>query len=72
MTNFYLLSDTYKNISEPLKNYNHSDRKPTDIIVFTDGFSYSATSIFIKDLQETGNAIIVGYNGIPSEKKRKV
>ena len=71
MTNFYLLFDTYKDINEPLKKYNHSDRKPTDIIVFTDGYSFSVTSSFIKDLQETGNAIIVGYNGIPSEKRKK-
>ena len=45
-------------------------RKPNEIIVFTDGFSYSATSMLIKNLQESGNAIIVGYNGNPSEKKK--
>ena len=44
--------------------------KPNEIIVFTDGFSYSATSVLIKNLQESGNAIIVGYNGNPSEKKK--
>ena len=71
ITNFYLWFNTYKDINEPLKKYNHSHRKPTDIIVFTDGYSFSATSIFIKDLQETGNAIIVGYNGIPSERRKK-
>ena len=71
ITNFYLMFNTYKRIDEPLKKYNHSDRKPTDIIVFTDGYSFSVTSSFIKDLQETGNAIIVGYNGIPSERRKK-
>ena len=45
-------------------------RKPNEIIVFTDGFSYSATSMLIKNLQESGNAIIVGYNGNPSKKKK--
>ena len=40
-------------------------KKPTDIIVFTDSFSYSATCIFIKALQDEGGAIIVGYNGNP-------
>ena len=68
-TKFYLGYNTKK-----LFNQIESDtyeRKPTDIIIFTDGFSYSATSIFIKDLQETGNAIIVGYNGIPSERRKK-
>ncbi len=41
-------------------------RKPTEIIIFTDGFSYSATSTFIKYLQNYGSAIIVGYLGNPS------
>ena len=57
---------SYFNINGLKKNI----RKPTEIIVFTDSFSYSATSIFIKNLQESGNAIIVGYNGNPSEKKK--
>ena len=53
------------NLYEPqflLKDYKHKDRKPTNILIFTDGYSFSATSYFIKDLQESGNAIIVGYN----------
>ena len=45
-----------------LKDYKHKDRKTTNILIFTDGYSFSATSYFIKDLQESGNAIIVGYN----------
>ena len=45
-------------------------RKANEIIVFTDSFAFSATSLFIKNLQESGNAIIVGYNGNPSEKKK--
>ena len=40
-------------------------KRPTDIIIFTDGFSVGATSLFIKGLQETGGAIIVGYKGNP-------
>ncbi len=40
-------------------------RKPTDIIIFTDGYSYSATSDFIKSTQLLGGAIIVGFNGNP-------
>ena len=42
-------------------------RKPHEIIIFTDGFSYSATSIFIKGIQLDGGAIIVGYAGDPDE-----
>ena len=45
-------------------------RKPNEIIVFTDGFAVYGNSLFIKNLQESGNAIIVGYNGNPSEKKK--
>jgi hypothetical protein len=37
-------------------------RKPTEIIVFTDGYSFSSGSAFIKRLQRYGSAIIVGYN----------
>jgi len=40
-------------------------KKPTEIIIFTDSFSYSSTSFFIKGLQETGSAILVGYKGNP-------
>ena len=44
-------------------------KKPTEIIVFTDGFSFSCTSVFIKGLQVYGSAIIVGYNSIPNISK---
>ena len=40
-------------------------KKPTDIIVFTDGASFSATSVFIKNLYYFGGAIMVGYGGDP-------
>ena len=40
-------------------------KRPTDIIIFTDSYSFSATSFFIKGLQETGGAIVVGYFGNP-------
>ena len=46
-------------------------RKPTDIIIFTDYLSISATSIFIKGFQETGGAIVVGYFGNPLERNKK-
>ena len=70
-TSFYRLFNTYIMVDFFFSQGQHIDRKPTEIIVFTDGFSFSATSLFIKDLQETGNAIIVGYNGIPSEERKK-
>ena len=63
-------NDYYNWVYNLFKKMGTNIRKPTEIIVFTDGFSYSATSTFIKNLQESGNAIIVGYNGNPSEKKK--
>ena len=43
-------------------------KKPTEIIIFGDFSSYSATSFLIKGFQETGGAIIVGYRGNPKLK----
>ena len=40
-------------------------RSPTDILIFTDGYSFSAASIFIKYLQYYGGAIIAGFFGDP-------
>ncbi len=60
----------FTNIWEIFNKIKGKIRKPNEIIVFTDSFSYSATSLFIKNLQESGNAIIVGYNGNPSEKRK--
>ena len=40
-------------------------KKPTDIIIYTDSFAYSATSSFIKGFQYSGGAIVVGFNGNP-------
>ena len=36
-------------------------RKPTDILVYSDGLTYSAAAIFIKYLQYYGGAITAGY-----------
>ena len=40
-------------------------KKPNEIIIFTDSFSFSATSTLIKGFQKIGGAIIVGYFGNP-------
>jgi hypothetical protein len=40
-------------------------KSPTDIIIFTDSYSFSAASGLIKGFQNTGGAIIVGYYGNP-------
>ena len=41
-------------------------KKPHEIIIFTDGYSFSAASDFIKTTYLAGGAIIVGYNGNPN------
>ena len=56
--NFYNFRQNAKNI-----------RKPTEIIIFTDGFSFSSASILIKEMQLNGGAIIVGYDGNPNLKE---
>ena len=43
-------------------------KKPTDIIIFTDTHSFSATSIFLKSFKQSGGAIIAGYFGNPKDK----
>ena len=50
---------------EILKQKNIHIKKPTDIIIFTDSYSYSATSGLIKGFQNTGSAVTVGYFGNP-------
>ena len=45
-------------------------KKPTNIIIFIDSISYGETSLFIKNLQNTGGAIIAGYLG--NQKNREI
>ena len=40
-------------------------RKPTDILIFTDGYSFSAAATFIKYMQYYGGSITAGYFGNP-------
>ena len=40
-------------------------KKPTEILVFTDGYSFSCASVFIRGLQVNGHGITVGYNARP-------
>ena len=68
-------------LSEPLEDLtwineeiiNHkkkikNKRKPTDILIYTDGYSFSAASTFLKYLQYYGGGIVVGFFGSPKEK----
>lgn len=58
-------SDVDENIFYKKRKKIKNIRKPHEIIIFTDGFSYSSTSIFIKGIQLNGGAIIIGYAGNP-------
>jgi hypothetical protein len=69
-TKIVSIYNTYKHIKDKIKYYKNKKRKPTEIIIFTDGFSYSCTSTFIKYLQNYGSAIIVGYLGNPSNESK--
>ena len=64
----FLDRETAKEINDIRNEFlsKYRNKKPTEIIVFTDGFSYSTTSLFIKGLQKEGGAIIVGYLGNPN------
>ena len=69
-TTEFILRD--KNIIKDLeikrKEFSKNEKNiktPTNILIFTDSCSMNAASILIKGLQETGGAIIVGYNGNP-------
>ena len=51
---------------EKIKKSLKHKRTPTEIIIMTDGFAYSAASIFMKNAYKSGAGIIVGYNGNPN------
>ena len=60
-----LNKDTKKRINDIKKNLKNP-RNPTDILVLTDGFSYSSAALFLKYLQYYGGAITAGYFINPS------
>ena len=55
-------SDILEKLQFEILTQKKNIRKPTEIIVFTDGYSFSCGSVLIKRLQKYGTAIIVGYN----------
>ena len=66
-TQIFSATATNRTIIEMVKGYLKTKiRKPHEIIIFTDGYSFSATSDFIKTTYLAGGAIIVGYNGNPN------
>jgi len=53
----------YKSVLSPYTSYalKKNPRKPTDIIVATDGYCFSACSIFVNNLIRKGGAIVTGF-----------
>ena len=62
---FILVSKNLRKKSDEIRKSLKHKKKPTEIIVFTDGYSFSATSMLIKYLQYYGGGIVVGYFGNP-------
>ena len=53
--------------NELRKQYKDSPnlKRPTDILIFTDGYTFSSGSTFVKGFQNIGGAILIGYSGNP-------
>ncbi|EDS88978.1 hypothetical protein CL6EHI_077760 [Entamoeba histolytica] len=55
---------SFNDVPEIKQSMKHP-RKPTEIVVYTDSYCYSACSLVTKGLKEWGGAIIVGFDGDP-------
>ena len=62
---FYINNITIHNKIEEIRGKMKNKRKPTEILILTDGYSFSAASLYIKYLQKMGGAIVAGYFGNP-------
>ena len=60
---FYLTNSSLQEEIEKIRAKMKNKRKPTEIIVLTDGYSFSAASLYIKYLQKQGGALVIGYSG---------
>ena len=63
---FYISNSTIHNEIENIRKTMKNKRKPTEILVLTDGFSFSSAALYIKYLQKMGGAIVAGYYGNPN------
>ena len=68
---FYLNNKAIHNDIEKARITMKNKRKPTEILVYTDGYSFSAASLYLKYLKENGGAIIAQYLGNPQKKNEK-
>ena len=68
---FILNGQDFRKRINSIKSKLTKPRNPTDIIVYTDGYSFSAKSLFINYLQYYGGGITVGYFGNPNKKNSR-
>ena len=62
---FYINNITIHNKIEEIRKTMKNKRKPTEILILTDGYSFSTTALYIKYLQKMGGAIVAGFKGNP-------
>ena len=69
-SNIYdFLDKTWRKRLEAIRENNfkaNNLKNSTDILIYTDAFCFSACSGFVKAFQNTGGAIVVGFNGNPT------
>ena len=69
-TVYEFLDKTWRKRLEAIRKNNFEKKNylknPTDILIYTDAFCFSACSGFVKAFQNTGGAIVVGFNGNPT------
>ena len=63
---FFINNITIHNQIETFRRNMVNKRKPTEILVYTDGYSFSAASLFLNYLQRSGGGIIASYMGNPN------
>ena len=68
---FYLNNITLHNYIEKARKEMEHKRKPTEILIYTDGYTFSAASLFLTYLQKSGGGIIASYLGNPNLKNDK-
>ena len=62
---FYISNKTIHNKIEEIRQSMKNKRKPTEILVLTDGYSLSTAGLYIKYLQKMGGALVAGFKGNP-------
>ena len=68
---FFMNNKSLHNDIEIARTNMNNKRKPTEILVYTDGYTFSAASILMQYLQKSGGGIIAGYLGNPKYKDTK-